>query len=95
MALSEKSVELACEILAAVNPAISTNIVLFNPDDEFRTDAILGQSLKADGGYESIVLNVRGLGQGQMELFNRSKNLIPNSSICRDLGNGITRIGWF
>jgi hypothetical protein len=99
MALSKQSVETACKILVEINPVVqfgnSVPIHPFDPNNEFQQNVVLGLDLKADGGYENIILNVRGITDEQLNLFHEMKRQVPNSSICRDLGNGITRIGWF
>ena len=95
MALSKKSAAKAFEILTDINGGFGGYEVDYhNPD---RLGIILADDLKADGGFERIVLNVRNITPEQAELFEKRKREVPNSFIFRTLKDqpNVTCIGWF
>jgi hypothetical protein len=96
MALSKESVKTAWNILHEINPKANNSWIKdHDPEDEFKEDYIIGYDKKADDGWENVFLNVRDITPEQLAIFERRKSEVPNSSFCRDEGNGITCLGWF
>lgn len=96
MALSKKSVELACNVFKQIVPNLPQHIY---PIDIYSTDyitgLILGHDKKRDGGYEGICIHIRNVTSGHLQLFAALKAQVPNSSFVEHLNDGITRIGFY
>ena len=96
MALSKDAVRKAWNILNEINPKANNSFIAEQDlKDEFREDYIIGYDKKYDDGWENVFMNVRNITPEQLAIFERRKEEVPNSSFCRNEGNGITCLGWF
>lgn len=95
MALSKSSSDKAFEILTEINGGFGGYEI--DHDNPNKLGLIMTNDLKSDGEFERIVLNIRDITPEQVELFERRKREVPNSSIFRTLKDqpDVTCIGWF
>lgn len=95
MALSAESVEKGHKALSSINQDVNSDYISeFRKDDKPHIDRIFGYSRVQDG-WENLFTHIKDMTTEQREMWNEQKNVIHNSSFDDDLGNGITRIGWF
>lgn len=94
MALNNRSVEKAKSILAEIAGWKGSPYNEYNEKDPYATNTILVYGRTGDG-WESVFLNIRNITPDQLEIFERRKNEVPNSSFQREYEDSITRIGWF
>ncbi len=94
MALNNRSVEKAKEILAEVAGWKAPFYNLYNEKNPLDTKTILVYGQTGDG-WENVFINIKNITPEQMEIFNKRKDEIHNSSFQDELEEGITRIGWF
>lgn len=99
MALSKSTVKKAIEILKEVYPdyqsvAKFSDITLY---DEFPIipGVIVCLDEKADEGFENVYVDIKHIQECVLESFRELKGKIHNSSIERESGENMTRIGWF
>lgn len=94
MALSAKSVNKAITILRKVDKTLPAGIV-YDRGSINKQPRVFGRDRKSDGGWESVYIYVNNITESQLSIFNSQKGNIPNTSFIRDIGDGITKIGWF
>lgn len=94
MALNNQSVEKAKEILAEVAGWQGPFFKQFDEKKPLDTGTIKVYGKTGDG-WENVFLNVKNITQDQLEIFERRKNEVRNSSFKDELEDGVTRIGWF
>lgn len=96
MALSFRSVQVAYAILSTVVPEAEFHgITEFQDGMEGRTGIIFGEGPKADGGYETIFINIRKVTDDQVQTFLNLAENVPNTSFNKNLLNNITRLGFY
>lgn len=94
MALSAFSVDKAYEILLKVVPEMQHGL-LGDEAHIIRTGWIRAISQKEDGGCESVFADVQDITPEQLQTFDELSKRLSNTVLQEDMGNGITRIGWF
>lgn len=97
MALNRENVHKAWYILNEINPNARNSFVadFKNLRDQLQEDTIIGYGKKSDDGWENIFMNVKEISPEQLEIFERRKKEVHNSSFIDREENGVTRIGWF
>lgn len=95
MALSFLSVDKACSILQQVFPDLLPGIHPFDEEYPIRPGFVVGFGPKDDGGYENVFADVKNLSTDQEQLFIALKGGISNTHFIKDMGTGITRVGFF
>lgn len=110
MALSKESVKASIKILKKISSARTLKLEHYvkGEDDIFSTNYIYCIGEMSDGGFEEVFTNIEDITPDQMELWERLKDEVPNSSMTNKLEEddypyfwkkekktNITRIGWF
>lgn len=110
MALSKESVKAGIKILKKINSARTLKLKHYvkGEDDIFSLNYIYCIGEMSDGGFENVFTNVEDITPNQMELWEKLKGEVPNSSMTdkleeddypyfwkKEKKTNITRIGWF
>ncbi|MEO9849222.1 MAG: hypothetical protein ABJF65_00225 [Reichenbachiella sp.] len=95
MGLSREATNTAFEILTEINGGFGGYEVDYHDPDKL--GIIMTNDMRSDGSVERAVLNVREITPEQVEIFEKRKEEVPNSSIYRTLEDqpDVTCIGWF
>lgn len=100
MALSKNSVDIAINILKAINISPLVNVQkckVYDRNDNYASvNQIYCIDEKADLGFENVIINIENISEEQLNTWNELKGSVPNSSMTDLLeGTNITRIGWY
>ena len=93
MALNNRNVEKAMEILSEVAGTGSKAFIVGNKKNQWRRDIIIVYGEVGDG-WENVFINIEDIQQHQLDLFYDRRKEVHNSHFHNTKGK-ITSIGWF
>lgn len=96
MALNWTNVKRGWEIINAVNPKACNSFIKDCSDDikEVNVDVICGYSPRPNDGWENVYTDIQDMTDDQRKLFLSRVKEVGNTSFLKEIGNGVTRIGW-
>lgn len=93
MALNAKAIEAAHKLLLEIGGG-NGYVREYYKDEKHPHNTVMGH-FPHGGGWENIFMDVPNITDEQLQRFNEGKKAVPNTSFQDDLGEGVTRIGWF
>lgn len=94
MALTELTVHAATLLFRDINPELESWSI-YRDDEAMRIDRIIGYGPKDDGSMDEFFINVKNITPEQLAKWEEHRHGVLGRSFNRDMGKGITRLGFF